>query len=173
MIEMICVKNKLTQKIVTASMLASLICVATMIIKIPSPLKGYINLGDGIVLICGWVLSPAYGFLASGIGASLADVFSGYAIYAPVTFFIKGIMALIAYWGYIFFHKKLGSKISRIISAILSEVLMVSGYLLFEGILYSFGAAVINITANVVQGTAGIIIGAILVNMFEKHKLFK
>ena len=34
-----------TQKIVTASMLAALCCVATMIIKIPSPLKGYLNLG--------------------------------------------------------------------------------------------------------------------------------
>ena len=59
------------QKIALASMLAALCCVATMIIKIPSPLKGYLNLGDCIVLLSGWLLSPAYGFAAAGIG--LAD----------------------------------------------------------------------------------------------------
>ena len=67
-----------TKRIVTASMLAALVCVATMIIKIPSPLKGYINLGDCVVLLSGWLLSPLYGFLAAGIGSALADVFSGY-----------------------------------------------------------------------------------------------
>ena len=35
--------NNKTKKIVIASMLAALCCVATMIIKIPSPLKGYLN----------------------------------------------------------------------------------------------------------------------------------
>ena len=40
-----------TQKIVSAAMLAALACVATMIIKIPSPLKGYFNLGDCVVLL--------------------------------------------------------------------------------------------------------------------------
>ena len=86
-----------TKKIVMASMLASLCCVATMIIKIPSPLKGYLNLGDCVVLLSGFMLSPLYGFFAAGIGSALADIFSGYVIYAPATFVIKGVMALIAY----------------------------------------------------------------------------
>ena len=85
-----------TQKIVITSMLAALTCIATMIIKIPSPLKGYINLGDGVVLLSGWFLSPFYGFLAAGVGSSLADLFLGYATYAPSTFLIKKIMALSA-----------------------------------------------------------------------------
>lgn len=66
-------ERNLTRKIVIASMLAALTCVATMIIKIPSPLKGYLNLGDCVVLGCGWVLSPIYGFLSAGIGSALAD----------------------------------------------------------------------------------------------------
>ena len=37
-----------TQKVVISSLFAALICVAIMLIKIPSPLKEYINLGDGI-----------------------------------------------------------------------------------------------------------------------------
>ena len=77
-----------TQKIVMAAMLAALVCVATMIVKIPSPLKGYLNLGDCVVLLSGWILSPVYGFLAAGIGSALADLFSGYVTYAPATFII-------------------------------------------------------------------------------------
>ena len=41
-------QNNKSSKIVTAAMLAALTCVATMIIKIPSPLKGYMKfLGGG------------------------------------------------------------------------------------------------------------------------------
>ena len=90
-----------TQKIVTAALFAALCCVATMIIKIPSPLKGYLNLGDCIVLLSGWLISPFYAFMAAGIGSALADVFSGYFIYAPITFLIKGLMAIIAYFSWL------------------------------------------------------------------------
>ena len=56
--------NTKTKQIVMAALIAALACIATMIIKIPSPLKGYINLGDCVVLLAGWMLLPAYGFLA-------------------------------------------------------------------------------------------------------------
>lgn len=166
-------KNNVTKKIVTASILAALVCVATMIIKIPSPFKGYINLGDGIVLISGWLLSPAYGFLAAGIGSGLADILSGYALYAPVTFIVKGVMALVAYWGFSLLHKKLGTQFSRIISGVLSEICMVLGYFVFEAILYGIAAAAMNITANIVQGVAGVVIVTVLMQLFEKYKIFK
>ncbi len=68
-----------TQKVIMVAMLSSLACVATMLIKIPSPMKGYINLGDGVVLIAGWMLGPGYGFLAAGLGSALADVLYGFA----------------------------------------------------------------------------------------------
>lgn len=161
-----------TQKIVNASMLAALCCVATMIIKIPSPLKGYLNLGDCIVLLSGWLLSPAYGFAAAGIGSALADVFSGYVIYAPVTFAIKGIMAIISHFCFKGMHNKFGNTPSRIIGGALAEVEMVIGYFVFEGIMYGFTPSVVNIPANGVQGLAGLIIGIILVKIFEKSKMF-
>ncbi|MBQ6932122.1 MAG: ECF transporter S component [Clostridia bacterium] len=47
-----------TQKLAVAALFAALTCVATMVIKIPSPLKGYLNLGDCVVLNAGWMLSP-------------------------------------------------------------------------------------------------------------------
>ena len=163
--------NTRTKKIVMAAMLAALACVATMIIKIPSPLKGYLNLGDCIVLVAGWMLSPAYGFLAAGLGSALADLFSSYVTYAPATFVIKGLMALIAFYGYKLLHNKIGNLPSRIITGILAEIMMILGYFVFEGFLYGFVPSLVNIPANGVQGIAGLIIGVILIKIFEKTKI--
>ena len=160
-----------TKKIVIAALIAALACIATMIIKIPSPLKGYINLGDCVVLTAGWMLSPAYAFLAAGLGSAFADIFSGYATYAPATFVIKGLMALIAFYGFKLLYKKLGNMPSRIISGVLAEMVMVLGYFVFEGFLYGFGASLVNIPANCIQGIAGLILGCILIKLFEKSKI--
>ena len=163
--------NTKTKKIVIAALVAALTCVATMIIKIPSPLKGYINLGDCMVLLAGWMLSPFYGFLAAGLGSALADVFSGYFTYAPATFIIKGLMALIAFFLYKLLHNKIGNLISRILGGILAEITMIIGYFLFEGLLYGFVPSLVNIPANAVQGIAGIIIGTVLVTILNKNKI--
>lgn len=163
--------NTKTKKIVMAALMAALACVATMIIKIPSPLKGYLNLGDCIVLTAGWLLSPTYGFLAAGLGSALADIFSGYVTYAPATFIIKGLMALIAFCGFKLLNKKIGNLPSRIISGIVAEIVMILGYFVFEGFLYGFIPSAVNIPANGVQGIAGLIIGVILIKVFEKSKI--
>ena len=46
------------------------------------------------------LLGAVLGFLAAGLGSALADLFSGYVVYAPVTFVIKGLMAFIAFYGF-------------------------------------------------------------------------
>ena len=142
-----------------------------MIIKIPSPMKGYLNLGDCIVLVAGWLLSPVYGFLAAGIGSALADIFSGYMMYAPATFVIKGLMALIASFVFNILHRKLPNLPSRIISGTIAESFMVLGYFIFEGILYGFAPSVVNIPANAIQGAVGAILGIVLIKAFEKSKI--
>ena len=62
-------KNEKLYKIIVAAMMAALACVATMIIRIPSPMQGYVNLGDAVVLMCGWILGP---YMASLRQASAA-----------------------------------------------------------------------------------------------------
>ena len=160
-----------TKRLVFAAMLAALTCVATMIIKIPSPLKGYLNLGDCVVLLAGWVLNPVYGFLAAGLGSALADLFSGYVVYAPATFVIKGAMALVAFHGFKALHNRLGNQTSRIISGLAAEIVMILGYFVFEGFLYGFAPSAVNIPANGVQGIAGLLLGCVLVKIFEKNKI--
>ena len=163
-------KNK-TTKIVMTAMFAALTCVLTMTVKIPSPLKGYVNIGDCAVLLAGWSLSPMYGFLATAVGSALADLFSGYAIYAPATFIIKGIMALIAYYASKLPLKKANGLFKKIVSGTAAELWMIIGYFVFEGFLYGFAPSLINIPANGVQGVAGVILGVILIRIFEKNKI--
>ena len=160
-----------TKKIVMAALMASMTCVATMIIKIPSPMQGYLNLGDCIVLLCGWMLAPGYAIFAAGIGSALADIFSGYVIYAPATLVIKGAMALIAFMIYKLLHARLGKLPSQIVGGLLSEIFMALAYFVFEGFLYGFAPSAVNIPANAVQGAAGLILGLLLVKLFEKMKI--
>ena len=151
--------------------MTSMVCVATMIIKIPSPMKGYLNIGDCIVLLCGWLLAPGYGFVAAGLGSALADIFSGYITYAPATYVIKGVMALVAYACFKLMNKKIGKLPSQIIGGILAEVIMISGYFVFEGLLYGFIPSLINVPANGVQGVAGLVIGIVLIKVLERLKI--
>ena len=159
------------KKLVIAALMAAMVCVATMIINVPSPMKGYLNIGDCIVLLCGWMLAPGYGFLAAGLGSALADVFSGYITYAPATFFIKGAMALIAYACHKLLSKRLGKLPSQIIGGVLAEVTMVMGYYVFEGFMYGFVPSAVNIPANAVQGAAGLILGIVLIKVFDRLKI--
>lgn len=154
-------------------MFAALTCVATMIIKIPSPLNGYLNLGDCIVLVSAWILSPGYAFFAAGVGSALADLFSGYVVYAPATFVIKGLMAIVAFEVFKLLSRKLKSLPSRIISGVCAEIVMILGYFVFEGFMYGFAPSLVNIPANAIQGLAGIIVGTLLITVFEKQNVIK
>ena len=149
-------------------MLTSLVCIATMIIKIPSPLNGYLNLGDCTVLLSGWMLSPLYGFLAAGIGSALADLFSGYVLYAPATFLIKGVMALAAHGIFKMLRKKHGALSSEIISGACAEAVMISGYFSFEAVLYGPLPSAVNLPANLLQGVVGMVLGIALIKFIKK-----
>ena len=158
-----------TQKLVLSSLVAALICAATALIKLPTPL-GYIHAGDAPVVLAAYLLSPTYGFLAAGIGSCLADVFSGYAMYAPVTFVIKGGMVLIIYWIQKFPLKSNKPLFLQIVATFCAELLMVLGYYVFEGVLYGFGAALVAIPFNILQGLVGMSLGILLVRVLKRSR---
>ena len=163
--------KKNVRKIAMASVLAALICVATMVIKVPTPPIGYVNLGDCVVLLAGWLLPPGFGFLAAGIGSCLADVLLGYGIYAPVTFLIKGLMALACY----LLRRGLKGKLKKempvlIIAGVVAEIIMVSGYYIFEGFMYGWSASLVNIPFNAVQGAVGLVAGVAISSQLLKIK---
>lgn len=152
-----------TKKMVMTAMLAALVCVATMIIKIQLTPNGYINLGDGVILLASSTLGAFYGFFAAAIGSALADLLSGFVVYAPATFFIKGLMAVAAFYVMKKTSKLKNATISVIIAAVVAEIVMILGYYIFESILYGFETALLSMPGNAIQAVAGIVTGALLV----------
>ena len=164
-------KDKLLKICVTA-MFAALICVATMLIQIPSPLNGYVNFGDCFILIAAWILGPVYGFAAGGIGSALADLFTGYVHYVPGTFIIKGLIAVAAA---LICHALLKKSQKRVLpayiaSAVVGEIIMVGGYYLYAALLLgkSFEGAWASVPGNLVQGAFGIVCGVVIIRIIAK-----
>lgn len=151
------------RNLVMSAVFAALICVSTFVIKIPSPIQGYINLGDCFVLLAAWMLTRKLGALSAAVGSALADLIAGYAIFAPATFVIKGFMALAAYHCFRAVKKK-NAKINAaaITSAIAAECVMILGYLIYESFLYGFSAALAEVPFNAIQGAVCIIPACIL-----------
>lgn len=156
--------NKLVRLVFTG-LLTALVCAATMVIKIPTPTNGYVNIGDALVLLSGWLLGPAYGFFAAGVGSALADLINGYGSYVAGTLLIKGLMGLTAGM----FAKK---SMHRLFGGLLAEIIMIGGYFLYESTLLGYGlAAAVSIPGNAVQGGIGLIFGLLLVRALDKAGL--
>ena len=159
-------------RIILTAMFASMVCVSTICIQIASPMGGYINLGDALVLMSAFMLGPVYGAAAAGIGSAMADVFTGYMIYAPGTLIIKAGIAVIAALLAKLLKKhagKLPGAVQLVIAGIPGELFMVLGYLLYAWIPLSYGAAAWStVPGNLVQGAAGIIISALLTPLMTR-----
>ena len=161
-------KQTKLRTLILAAMFAALTCVATMIIHIPSPIGGYFNLGDCMVLLSAFVLGPVWGTAAGGIGSMLVDLLGGYGHYAPGTLIIKGCMALVAA---LIVKAMKESKASYVISAVVSEVIMVLGYFGYASLLLGKGwGAAASIPGNLVQGAMGMVIGLVLLVVLKRSK---
>ena len=138
-------KDNLKKHVITA-LFAALTFAATMAVRIPTPgTNGYIHPGDALVILSGVILGPSSGFLAAGIGSALADLLGGYFVYVPITFLIKGLVALCC--GLIFQrtgkHPRL--RLPAVAAGGIVDILPLAG-----------------VPANLVQGVSGLIISMIL-----------
>lgn len=165
------------KKLVLAALFAALTTVMTMVVQVPSPMQGYVNLGDCAVLLSAWVLGPLYGGAAAGIGSMLADILLSYAHYAPGTLVIKLAMAVAA--GLIFraMRSEQISKLvtAQVVSGVVAEIIMVLGYFGYAGLLLGNGvSAAASIPGNVVQGLFGLAAATAVYLMLDRgHALRK
>ncbi len=155
-------------------MLAALICVATLVVQLPSPVGGYINFGDVFLLAAAWMTGPVYGAAAAAIGSVLADLLSGYAVYAPATLLIKAAVAAVAALISHAAAKKWGTgRLAFALGAAAGELLMVSGYYLYDVFVMGFGfaGAAPNLLMNAVQGAVGAVFGCLLIHVAARTKV--
>lgn len=149
-------------RLVMTGLFSALCCVATMMIRIPSPVGGYINAGDAVVLLGAFFLGPIAGGIAAGLGSALADALAGYMVYVPATFIIKFLMAFLAALIFRQLQKKSVSA-AVMIGGIAAEVIMIAGYFAFTALILGLGwGALPEIPGNVAQGVFGIAAAAVL-----------
>ena len=135
---------------------AALVFIGTQI-RIPTAV-GYINLGDGVILIASFFIGPA-AFFPGAIGSALSDLIAGYPMYIAPTFLIKGLMGLIAALIMTKSHgKKAMGLVIRLVAAVASELIMVAGYFVFEALYYDIAAAAGSVVFNLIQAGAAIVI---------------
>ncbi|MDF2675769.1 MAG: transporter component [Bacillota bacterium] len=161
--------DKKLNKMVYTALLAALICVATFLIKVPMPItNGYSHIGDGFIFIAVILLGGKSGALAAALGAALADILGGYAIYALPTFIIKGVMALIM--GYVVV--KMDNKNKYLIGSFLGSVWQVIAYYLVGAVMVgSFITPLVEIIGNSLQSLVGIIIMVVFLAVFKNTPL--
>ncbi len=161
-------------KLCVSGMFAALVCVATIIIRIPTAV-GYWHFGDCFVLMAGWILGPWYGGAAAGIGSMFADLFAGVAYYMPGTFVIKALMAILAAFIARAFLKKNERLIGYMIGGFVAEALMIGGYFLYKWLLLGRGyaAAAESVPTNILQGAFGLVSGVIIMQAVVKTPVLK
>jgi len=167
-------KNKRVYNITVTALFTAMICVATLI-SIPLPGNGYANLGDAFIILCGASLGPVYAALAAGLGAALADITLGYTVYAPATFVIKALCAVAVWLVAVFVSGRIKANKYLFISiaSVVSELIMIGGYFVFEYFLYGLPTAVADVAGNSVQGLVAIVVGIVLFTVTEKTGLMK
>ncbi|MHA1770625.1 MAG: ECF transporter S component [Candidatus Thorarchaeota archaeon] len=152
-----------TVGLVVLAIMTSLTTVATILIAIPFPTStGYLNFGDVMVMISGFILGPVGGFIAGGVGSMMGDVTLGYIHFAPITLMVKGTEGFLVG---LFARKAKDASlhIEDILGIILGAIAMLAGYYLAEAIMFGAPAAFAElVTLNIIQVTVGGILTAVV-----------
>lgn len=159
------IKKSNVKSICFTGVMAALVFVFTFTFKIPS-VTGYIHLGDCIIFLTIAILGTKRAAFAGSIGAALADLIGGYAVWIAPTFFIKLIMALIC--GYIAEKAIKNNTLGFIVGAIAGGVFQICGYTIARVFLYGKAAALASLPGISVQTCAGVIISLVLIAILNK-----
>ena len=162
--------QKKTETLAMTALFAAMIFVATYWLKVPIP-TGYVHMGDTMIFTAVIVLGRNKAALAGGVGAAMADLLGGYAVWAIPSFVLKALMALIMG---ICIEKsvfKLSGRKLWIVAAVLGGTVEVIGYILCTIVLYGWAAAAVEAAGTVIQCAVGIMIAFVLCEMIQKSPL--
>lgn len=163
-------------KICFAALMAAIITVFTAFVKFNTGINnGYLHFGDSMVYLAGCLLGPV-GMLSSAIGGALADIIAGSAMWALPTAIIKALncsVFVLASWLY---KKK---KPFRIVNAftvtttVISGLITIFGYLVAEGLMYSFPSAWTSVPFSCIQAAGSAVIFVVFGAALDKTKINK
>lgn len=129
--------------------------------------SGFVHIGDSFVYLASALLPLPYSLLACAIGGGLSDLLCGYAVYAPASFVIKGVTALV-------FRSVLTRRavvaidskgnavkfvnLRNCLALIPAALICAGGYFTYECILYGFATAIVGVPMNFLQSAVGSVI---------------
>ena len=154
-----------------SAMFTAAVFVLTAYVHIPS-YTGYIHVGDGFIYLAACLLPLPYASFVGICGAFLADVLTGYAMWAPGSVIVKFLVVLL------FSRKSKKIVCARNTTALLPACLVTAaGYYLYEALItLNFAAPLAAVLPNVVQSAvAGIVFVAVVIAVDKlnlKERLF-
>ena len=175
--------NDKTSRIVMTGIMTSLVLISTMVFRIHVPFtQGYVHLGDAAIFMAVLILGKKYGTFAAGVGSALADLFSGYAYYAPWTLVVKGLMAFVVGAALEYYEKKgqgengtpwLNSKgklpLLELLAMLFGGIEMTVGYYISASLMHgNWYTPLFSIPGNIGQFIVGMILATVLATALYK-----
>lgn len=150
--------QKSALRVAVVAVLTAIVVVFTIIVKIPTA-RGYLNLCDVSVIFIAMTFGPWTAFITGGLGAALADLISGYAQWAPISFVCHGVEGLCVALAFRAFKEK--KVLSYIMAELVAVATVAGGYFILAGLFISgFSVALAEVPGNIGQATVGVILGS-------------
>ena len=161
-------KKNHTKLTCISGIFSALVFVVTAYLHIPT-YNGYVHCGDGFIFIAACILPMPYSIIVGVIGAMLADMLTGFAIWAPGSMVIKGLLALL-------FTCKSSKIVTKRNLAMLLPAAVISalGYYLYEALFMgNFIASLTGIPGSLVQAVASSIVFVVVGVTMDKYNVKK
>jgi len=147
-------------RIALVGVMIALTIVFTLLVRVPTPARGYVNLSDVAITFAALAFGPWVGAIAGGVGTALADILGGFAPFAPLSLVAHGLEGLVI--------GLLGSRMRKVAGMIVAwaagGLIMVATYLVGEGLFYTgWPPALAEAPLNAFQAAVGALAGIPLV----------
>lgn len=162
------------REMVQIAFMTAITYLSASFLNIPNGYGGVVHLGDTMIFVTAILFGTRQAVISGAIAMTMFDAFSPYAVYAPYTFVIKLVMALIVGVIANSGDAKGSNWVKNIIGIILAGIWGVVGYFGTEIIITgSLQTAQLGILGNVIQVSAGGAIAIALLTALKKTKYFK
>ena len=161
-------KKNHTKLTCLSGIFSALVFVITAYLHIPT-YNGYVHCGDGVIFLAACILPIPYSIIVGALGALLADLLTGFAIWAPASMIIKGLLALL-------FTCKSNKIITKrsLVMLLPAALISAAGYYLYEALIFgSFIASLSGIPGSLVQAVASSILFVVVGLAMDKYKFKK
>ncbi len=140
------------RNLATTAIMTALVLGLTLIQVAQTPVGGYIHLGDIAIYFASFAFGPWVGLIAGGLGTGLADVVSGYSVFAPLSLIVHGLQGLVAGW----IVRERQTPRHFTLALLSGSAILIVGYFIGESLFFGGpGYAIFEVPWNLVQEAVG------------------